>query len=340
MFSYSFKDYILLEKSMRNSIPVSASENTGIAAAGEHVTSARILKAAADAHRAAGNNDHADYLENKGKAHQDSAQKLLHGKHPQLVADVLGRSHHVAKEFINHHKSEGRSIKDVHDVHHTAKAGDVQKVTGRETNQTSDPSDMIIHYKKGNKDDFHGISYKHNISNTLGTPGTKSIDDSLGTSHTKNHLEFQAKMKKKYGDKYSSKDARKDLQKSSPEAKNDAKEFAEKSAKHTHEAFSKANPEKQREHMRSFFKMNPKVPYTLVKGYGTGGNYGAKVQKHDDNEKGNAINNANRFSSEVKGSTTHYFAHTSDGKKHHLGYSEHRFTHSGFSNFGMPAHSK
>lgn len=324
----------------KNATSVGAHENTAIATAGEHLTIAHILKHASQKHKEAGNLEHATYLHNKGTAHQTEAQKLLHGKNPQLVVDAIERSRHVSKKFIEHHESNGNKFENLHDIHHTAKSGDVTRITGQETNQTDDPSDLIAHFKKGTKDSFHGLSYKHNKSNTLGTPGTDSVDKSLGTQHKERHSKFQEMMKKKYGDKYSSKESRKALQKSSQEARDDARKFAEDSAQHTSHHFNKAEVEKQRAHMKSFFKMNPKVPYVLAKGFGTGGSYGAQLHKHDDNEKGHAINNATKFSAEHKGSNVHYYAHTSDGKKHHLGYSEHRFTHGGFTSFGLPSHSK
>lgn len=344
MFLPEFKEFYvpktLTLTEARNSVRVDASQNTAIATAGEHLTTAHILKQASEAHKAAGNLDHARYLYNKGAAHQEHAQKYLNKHHPQLVTDTIERSRHVADSFIKHHESEGRKITDLHDIHHTPKNGDIEKATGVKTNQTDDPSDMVAHYKKGAKDDYHGLSYKNNNSNTLGTPGTKATDETLGTKHQELYNEFQNKMKKKHGKDYSSQEFRKKLASSDEGAKKESKDFVQSAAKHSHDTFTKANTDKQREHLKKIFKMNPKVPYVLAKGFGTGGNYGSSIKKHDDNEKGHAINNAKKFSTEQKGSTVHYYAHTADGQKHHLGYSEHRFTHSGFTSFGLPTHSK
>lgn len=331
-----FKQYITEAK---NSAKIEAGDNTRIATAGEHLASAHILRMASEAHRKAGRHEHAQSLVGHGLQHQSKARALLNGVDDNVVTDVTHRAKKVAEAFLAHHGGQGRMAEHIMAVHHTPKEGDIERATGVKTDQKNDPSDFIVHFNRHAKDEYHGASYKNNDSNTLGTPGAKAIDQSLGTDHSGLAAKFHEKMKKKHGEAWTSKEGRKNLQKTHAEAQADAKKFAEDSAEHTHKTFTGSHVDRQRSHIKELFKMNPKVPYVLAKGKGTGGKYDASITSPDESDRAKVINNAKKFSTERRGSSVHYFAHDGDNVKHPLGYTEHRYTHSGFSSFGFPTHS-
>jgi hypothetical protein len=328
----SFKEYLSEAKS--NAAHISAKDNTAIATAGEHLVTHHLLTHAADNHP---DQKHAEHLRNKAAEHLAAANKHLHGIDSGVVADAHGRAKAGADHFLKHHADAGT----IHDVHHTAKAGDVTRVTGVKTNQTDDPADMVVHFKKKDGQDYHrGISYKHNKSNTLGTPGLGNIDSRFGTKLQAMHTEFQNSLKSKFGaETTANKAKRKELAASSPEANEMAKKFAEKAADHYHGAFNGASHEHKSAHLKELFKANSKIHTDTLKVKGTGGAYSSELHSHEDNKLHKAINDAHHFSSERVGSTVHYYAHDKDGKKTKLGFSEHRFTHGGFTSFGSPTHS-
>lgn len=324
----------------KNAAKISAGENTAIATAGEHLTTAHLLKAAA-AHHDFTNKTHADYLHKKAEHHLGEAKRLLHGMHPGVRQDTDNRSAHVAHAFLMHHAAQGRHASDIHDVHHTPKQGDIERATGIKTTQTEDTADLVTHFKKNGKDEHHGLSYKNNKGNTLGTPGLKGID-----KHFEKHgLDMQGHLNK-FNDKLkhhfpeaNNKEARKAIE-NHPLAKKLANDFKEGVAEHFHKTFMGADHKTQKEHLKTIFKMKSKLPTVIVKGHGTNGSYGAHLSDPKDDARYKAVEHGKSYSTERRGSTVHYFAHDKEGTKHHLGYSEHRFTHSGFTSFGAPTHSK
>lgn len=323
----------------RNSFTVSNADNTRVATAGERYTVAHILRTAAVHHRGQGNHDKAQHLETQAAEHEARANVLMKGIDPAVHADTKGRAIAVAAEFVNRMKQAGHKPEHIHGVHHTPNPGDITRVTSVATNQTDDPSDLVVHYRKGNDDYYHGISYKNNVSHTLGTPGSKVIDALLGTRHEENHTKFHQEMRAKHGDAWASKQSRKVLLADSEEARKDVDNFRKKTAHHQTTTFNGVDTETQRAFLKNQFKMNSKIDYTLAKGYGTNGNYGAKISDHDDHPLSAAIKNAVKFSAEQRGHTTHYYAHDKKGNAIRLGYNEHRFTHSGATSFGHPMHS-
>ena len=333
----SFKDYI---SEAKNAAKIEAGHNTAIATAGEHITTAHLLQAASH-HHSFTNKPHAKYLNDKAAHHLGEAKRLLHDVHPGVRADTDNRAAHVAHAFLQHHASQGRLASDIHDVHHTPKQGDIERATGVKTSQTEDTADLVAHFKHKGKDEHHGLSYKNNASNTLGTPGLAGIDKHFAKhgSDMQGHLaKFNADLKKHYPNA-NNKDERKRIEKDT-HAQHLAKHFKETAAEHFHQTFTKAPHATQREHLKTIFKMKSNIPTVVVKGHGTAGSYGAHLSDPKNDARYKAVHEAKKFSTERKGSTVHYFAHTSDGTKHHLGYSEHRFTHGGFTSFGAPTHSK
>jgi hypothetical protein len=324
----------------KNAEKISAGDNTAIATAGEHLTTAHILKAAA-AHHEITNPSHAEYLHTKADHHLNQAKELLHGKSAGVRADTDNRAAHVAHKFLQHHVDQGRMVSSIHDVHHTPKQGDIERATGVKTTQTEDTADLVVHYKHKGKDSHQGLSYKNNASNTLGTPGLAGIDKHFAKhgSDMQGHLaKFNAELKKHYPDA-NNKESRKAIEKE-PKAQDIAKKFKEKVAAHYENTFNMAHHDTQKEHLKTIFKMKSKIPTVLVKGHGSGGGYGASLSDPKDDERYKAVHNAKKFSTERRGTNVHYFAHDEHGNKHHLGYSEHRFTHGGFTSFGAPTHSK
>lgn len=324
----------------KNAERIEAGHNTAIATAGEHLTTAHLLKAAA-AHHEINNKEHADYLHTKADYHLNQAKEMLHGKPQGIRADTDNRAAHVAHKFLLHHAEQGRMVSDIHDVHHTPKQGDIERATGVKTTQTEDTADMVVHYKTKGKDDHQGLSYKNNASNTLGTPGLSGIDKHFEKhgSDMQGHLaKFNANLKKHYPNAIN-KDERKKIEKE-PKAQELASKFKEGVAKHFENTFNMADHNTQKEHLKTIFKMKSKIPTVLVKGHGSGGGYGASLSDPKEDDRYKAVHNAKKFSVERRGSTVHYFAHDGEGNQHHLGYSEHRFTHGGFTSFGAPTHSK
>lgn len=104
----------------------------------------------------------------RGGSHMEK-HKDVHGDSPKQAHDKIKaitppdeykKINHRAKAAAADISAKVAKHGKIHDVHWTSKPGDIHRSTGIHASQKEDPSDIVIHTKKGSKITHHGVSLK------------------------------------------------------------------------------------------------------------------------------------------------------------------------------------
>ena len=144
-----------------------------------------------------------------GKIHEHLVGRELNGgkfmspdserEHNELKKSLSAHGPTRYQEEVDKAKTTAAAIKqhhpDIRAVHHVSKAGDIERVTGKKTSQTEDPSDLMLEKKDGS---FHGISLKSGAkassSPGLHNEGRSKIDKRLGVNTDKHVKSIHGKL--------------------------------------------------------------------------------------------------------------------------------------------------